>query len=61
MMTKREIVIAALQHKETEHVPYHVDFTEQEYEKVAEFLNDKNFMDNQMDALSLKKRPDLSF
>ena len=44
-MTRREMVIAALQHKETEHVPYHADFTEQEYEKVAEYLNDKNFMD----------------
>ena len=44
-MTKREIVIAALQHKETEHVPYHADFTEQEYEKVAEYLKDKDFMD----------------
>ena len=45
VMTRREIVIKALQHVETEKLPYHVDFTEQEFEKVSEELGDKNFMD----------------
>lgn len=44
-MTRREIVIKALQHVETEKLPYHVDFTEREFEKVSEELDDKNFMD----------------
>lgn len=44
-MTKRETVIAALSHKETEKIPYHADFTAQEYDKVAEHLGDENFID----------------
>ena len=44
-MTKREIVINALSHKETAKIPYHVDFTMQEYEKVAQHVGDENFID----------------
>lgn len=33
-MTRREAVIAALRHKETEHIPYHLEYTEQEYERM---------------------------
>ena len=35
-MTRRETVICALQHKETEHIPYHFEFTAQEEEKVLQ-------------------------
>ena len=43
-MTKRERVIMALNHMETDFAPYHVDFTHQEYEKVAAYLNNPNFV-----------------
>ena len=41
-MTRRETVICALQHKETEHIPYHFEFTAQEEEKVLQGV-DKEF------------------
>ncbi|MBE6635177.1 MAG: uroporphyrinogen decarboxylase [Ruminococcaceae bacterium] len=44
-MTRRETVINALLHKETEHIPYHADFTEQEYERVSAFVGDKDFIE----------------
>jgi len=44
-MTRRETVINALMHKESEHIPYHADFTEQEYEKVSAFVGDKDFIE----------------
>ncbi len=43
-MTRRETVINALLHKETEKIPYNADFTEQEYEKVAKYTGDKDFI-----------------
>ena len=43
-MTKRELVINALTHKETDKIPYHADFTEQEYNKVASELGDADFL-----------------
>lgn len=43
MMTRREIVIAALRHRETPVTPYHADFTLQEYERMVKFTGDKNF------------------
>ena len=42
-MTRREVVIAALQHKETEKVPFHAEFTLQEYENMVCYTGDKNF------------------
>jgi len=42
-MTKRERVIAALNHRETDFIPYTVGFTEEEHKKVAAYLNDPNF------------------
>ncbi len=42
-MTKREIVINALLHNETEHIPFHADFTAREYEKVVRYTADANF------------------
>jgi uroporphyrinogen decarboxylase len=43
VMTKRERVIGAIQHKDTDITPYHIDFTQQEHEKVAEYLGDDSF------------------
>ena len=33
-MTRRETVICALRHEETEHVPFHIEFTAQEEDRV---------------------------
>lgn len=44
-MTRRETVIAALQHKETEHIPFHAEFTHQEDEAVAKYTGDPDFYD----------------
>ncbi|MBQ8290452.1 MAG: uroporphyrinogen decarboxylase [Clostridia bacterium] len=44
-MTRRETVINALLHKETEHIPYHADFTEQELEKLVRYTADESFLD----------------
>lgn len=43
-MTNRERIIAAINHIETDYVPYEVDFTQQEHEIIAEYLGDKNFL-----------------
>jgi uroporphyrinogen decarboxylase len=42
-MTKRERVKRAVNHNETDFVPYNVDFTKQEYDKVADYLKDSRF------------------
>jgi uroporphyrinogen decarboxylase len=44
-MTKREIVIKALSHEETPVVPFHAEFTQQEYEKMVAFTGKENFME----------------
>lgn len=44
MITRRERVIKTLQHKETDTLPYQIGLTQQEYEKVAAYLGDYNFM-----------------
>lgn len=44
-MTRRELLIQALQHKETEKLPFHVDFTEQELAKVIAATGDEQFAD----------------
>lgn len=43
-MTRRERVVAALRHQETDIIPYHIDFTHQEQEKVAAYLGDQDFV-----------------
>lgn len=43
-MTKRERVISAVRHEQTDFVPYEIGFTRQEYDKVAEYLGDRNFI-----------------
>lgn len=45
-MTRRQRVIDAVQHKTTDFVPYNIDFTYQEYDKVAEYLGDRDFGKN---------------
>ena len=42
-MTRREVVIAALQHKETPVVPFHAEFTGQEYENMVNYTGDASF------------------
>jgi uroporphyrinogen decarboxylase len=44
-MTKRERVIQAISHKKTDFIPYNIEFTQCEYEKVAAFLGDYSFGD----------------
>jgi uroporphyrinogen decarboxylase len=43
MMKKRDRVIAAIKHQETDIIPYNIDFTVQEYEKTAAYFKDINF------------------
>jgi uroporphyrinogen decarboxylase len=45
-MTKRERVIAAIKHENTDIIPYTISFTHQEYEKIANYLGDSNFDQN---------------
>ncbi len=42
-MTKRERIIAAIQHKETDFVPYQVEFTQTAYQKLVDYTGDPNF------------------
>lgn len=42
-MTRRERVRDALLHKETDIIPYSIHFTGQEYERVANYVQDPNF------------------
>lgn len=42
-MNRREAVISALKHKETERLPFHAEFTKQEEENVARYTNDPDF------------------
>lgn len=44
-MTRRERVLASINHIETDFVPYNITFTRQEYDKVASYLGDYNFID----------------
>jgi len=42
-MTKRERVIAALQHKQTDFIPYDIGLTQAAYEKMVKFYGNTNF------------------
>ena len=44
-MTKRERVICALNHRQPDHVPYNIIWTEQEKDKMANFYGDPDFDD----------------
>lgn len=41
-MDKRQVIINTLQHKESDYVPYNFEFTEETYEKMAEYYQDAN-------------------
>lgn len=45
-MTKRERIIKAVNHENTDFVPYSVDFTTEELEKCIAYTGDKNFYEN---------------
>ena len=45
-MTRREAVVRALRHEETDVVPYHIEFTGQEYEKVVRAAGDPDYAEN---------------
>ena len=42
-MNRKETVIAALSHKETDRVPHHADFTTPEYDKIVRYTQDPHF------------------
>ncbi len=42
-MTRRELVICALQHKETPHLPHQAEFTSQAMEKMVRYTGDADF------------------
>ncbi len=44
-MTKRELVIAALEHRETDTLPYHMEFTWQALEQLKCYTGDENIED----------------
>lgn len=43
-MTRKERVIAAINHQKTDIVPYYIGMTQQAYEKTARYLNDPDFV-----------------
>lgn len=43
-MTRRERVIAAVNHKNMDFVPYEISFTQQEYDKVVAYLGDPDYI-----------------
>ena len=45
-MTKKERVIAALNHIETDIVPYNADFTEQAWDNIQEYTNNPNLLED---------------
>lgn len=44
-MTKRERVLKAVHHEETDFVPYSISFTKQAYEKTKNYLKDEEFFE----------------
>ena len=45
-MTKRERVLAALSHQQTDFAPYQVEFTQQARERVEQYVRNPEFFDN---------------
>ncbi len=43
-MNRKELVIAALSHKSTQPIPYHMDFTMQAEEKLIDYTGDRDIM-----------------
>lgn len=44
-MTRKEYVIKALQHENTDLLPYHIDFTQQSFENMVEYTKDAEFQE----------------
>lgn len=44
-MTKRDRIISAVKHEQTDYTPYNVGMTNQTYEKVSAYLNDPDFLE----------------
>lgn len=44
-MTRRERVIRALKHEETDFIPYNIDFTHQQLYKMQQFTGNQDFME----------------
>jgi uroporphyrinogen decarboxylase len=44
-MTERERVLEAVAHRDTDIVPYQLDFTQRAAEQTAEYLGDPDFME----------------
>lgn len=44
-MTRREIVLRTLRHEPTGHLPFHVEFTEQEYRRLIDYTGNPTFAD----------------
>ncbi len=45
-MTRKERILNALNHRESDSIPYHADFTTQEYEKIVAFTGDDHYIDS---------------
>jgi uroporphyrinogen decarboxylase len=44
-MTRRARVISTVRHRQSDYVPYNIEFTHQEFERVAAYLKDRAFTD----------------
>ncbi|MBN1349192.1 uroporphyrinogen decarboxylase [candidate division KSB1 bacterium] len=58
-MTAKERVYAALNHRQPDKIPYHIDFTYKAHQKMAEYLGDPDFrskLNNCLCSLSVSKR-----
>jgi uroporphyrinogen decarboxylase len=44
-MTNRDRIINAILHRQTDIIPYNINFTQQAYDKVSKYLNDNEFGD----------------
>ena len=58
-MTNKERVIASLDHKQPDKVPYHVQFTTGARERMAEYLGDPDFesgLDNAFAVMSIRRK-----
>jgi len=54
-MTRRELVKSAIEHRETERVPYIIDFTSEAWNKIkdsVDYPNPNQFIDNDVDSFS---------
>ena len=45
-MTRRERVLAAIRHEETDKVPYHIDFTSQALARLTDYVGDPGYIDH---------------